>query len=277
MRQNPTGCGTFRPAQLDRDLAERELERRGWSPAAIALMVALQVLGVQTARGQNLPSPIELVQNNAIQPVATPQHLLQVTDEFGDALMGATVQFRAADSTYLGGTATDAEGYAVISSPEVAKVEISYIGYEQTSMSVVRGEGTQQILLLTSVTTLEEALVKAYKIDVWGCGDLGGTYGITESSRERKPKEVETASEASLVFPNPCRGDLHVRTARDGATPRLTNVYNLSGALVYSQMANESAPLQYVRLPPTLAASTYILEQTYEDGTTDASQFVLAR
>ena len=236
-------------------------------------MVALQLLGVQTARGQNTPSPKELVQNNAIQPIATPQHRLQVTDEFGDALAGATVIFRAADSTYLGGTATDAGGYATVPIIGVERVEVSYIGYKSILESLDSEDKPQSITLISVSETLETAVVSAYAIEIFGGYNSGMPYKQFQWGRI----DTLTTRPHAIVYPNPSRGNLHVRTQRPKTTPQLTNVYGLNGALVYSQLANTSATLQKLRLPYALAAGTYVLEVIYDDGTTDASQFVLAR
>ena len=80
-----------------------------------------------------------------------------VTDESGEALIGATVSVKGTDS----GTVTDADGSFTIAANDDDILVVSYIGYV-TREILIGNQQNLSIQLVSSATTLDDVVVVAY-------------------------------------------------------------------------------------------------------------------
>jgi TonB-linked SusC/RagA family outer membrane protein len=99
-----------------------------------------------TATDPGPPAPVDLI--------------LRVLDEAGNPLPGASVKVKGTKT----GTATDAEGYAILKGVENEKVtlEVSYIGYQTKEVKFPEGLRQFFVGLAVAVNVLDEEVVQAY-------------------------------------------------------------------------------------------------------------------
>ena len=298
LRTRPSGCGTFRADQLDRDLAKAELQRRGWHLAAISVLLALQLFSTQYVRGQvpvgaGAPpaSPASSVGTpSAAAPPAVTRVLrsadrrtLHVRDTTGAPVIGATVAVLDPAGQVLGGASTDTSGHATVTLPSNAhELEVSYVGFHTERLAATPGDATD--VILESLTHALEAVVITGSTRGNLRGGYMGTYGIIieggcgDGSRkvfgECVPVPAPEPPAPVTLFPNPSPG--HV-TLRLPTGAQLLNVYTAHGQLVLSRPADPSYPEATLRLPAAAPAGSYIVEVVGEDGLSSAHPWQVVR
>ncbi len=296
LRQNPSGCGSFRADQLDRnldtDLARAELTRRGYTFAAIALLLALQILGVQKANAQEYsraipPGQIEVqhaVSTDAktYSPTSEQMHSFQIVDQTGEPLAGATVAALATDGTILAGEYADESGsVTLLISDAVDRVQVSFVGY-RTEEFLLSSQLEPVLEMGTLETMLNEVVVTSYHSEA--TRDVLGGYSITsceygygEVVDSTASGSLDFESEVALewaVFPNPSTG---LSTLRLPTMNALVNVYSVTGQLVLSLAPDAFATQVELELPARLPSGTYVVEVVGSNGFAEAVKWVVMR
>ncbi len=284
LRQNPKGCGSFRTDQLERPLLKDELIKRGYSLAAIAMLLALQVcsLGLfaqdttyktDITLKTNLLTPINsnaIVMNPIIES-------LQIIDDKGYPLSQATVAILNASNEIIGGEVTDSAGYVILKlEPGATRIRISYIGYQHVEM-LTKEIGDELIELYPLSSNLATATITAEEMDPMSVveGMFGGSIAKVAESL---PDETPALSKPKLnIYPNPSAGQSTLKSdlLTDG---RLINIYAATGQLVQSTPVHlHSADQIQLDLPTRFESGTYIIELVLASGFTEATKWVVVR
>ena len=284
LRQNPTGCGSFRKDQLDRPLVENELVRRGYSLAAIALLLALQLCALEVS-GQTLSPNDHISITSAVSSTsgtgnntALTIRECKVIDQEGYPLPYATIAVLNKDSMIIGGEVTDSIGSAIMKlSVEAASVRVSYIGYQH---QVIRLEELQEglIELVPLSNQLPQATITALRGNTWrgGFSSSSITWITTKNEVWNNDSPANLASKLNL-FPNPSKGQstLQSELLKEAI---LINVYSSVGQLVLSiPIVDGSKNSVTLRLGNHLTSGNYIVELVLKNGSTEVVQWLVAR
>ncbi|MFK8057612.1 MAG: T9SS type A sorting domain-containing protein [Saprospiraceae bacterium] len=286
LRQNPTGCGTFRRDQLNRPLIENELVRRGYSLAAIALLLAMQLCALEVS-GQTISPNAHIEITSAIATSGKSQanqlkdltiRELNVIDNEGYPLSYATVAILNDDFKIIGGEATDSAGSVFLKlTDQAASIRVSYIGYQHQEISIESLEDNL-IELLPLSSQLAEVEIIAFR----GSNSKGG-YSSTGISYINTKKEVwnhdfpADPNTKLTLFPNPSTGQSTLKSEllKEGI---LVNVYSSIGQLVMSvPLVDKRTSSIQLQLSNQLPSGNYIVELVLKTGSTEVVKWMVAR
>ncbi len=264
LRAQPLGCGSFRADQLDRNLAETELRDRGWSLAAISVLLALQLfsadyLGAQTPTTR-APMEVSVAPKEGEVPFGKTQ--VTVFDELGEPLGGANVRVLDIGGALLGGTATDTCGRVTVDLPSGAHaIEVTYIGLQTATLEAIPSQ-VCEVAMESVASTLAEVVVVAYGRG----GDWAGGYSVGVTTVAREETLMLQSPEARGVYPNPSPGQTTVPLHRPGRRAQLVNIYTAQGRLLSSKPVDPEQSNASISLPPGSPAGSYLVEVLYTDG-----------
>lgn len=157
LRRGQLGCGRFRPDQLEQTYILSPADRN-WRRAASLLFPLL--LGGTSLAGQTVAPPPGIVVEQNIKQVDTKpsgepssQITIQgrVTDESGEALIGATVMIKGSRL----GTVTDIDGTYSIVGPRKGTIIVSYLGYSNVEQAISSDIPQNEVVLQLDISILE--------------------------------------------------------------------------------------------------------------------------
>lgn len=286
LRQNPTGCGSFRENQLNRPLIENELVRRGYSFAAIAMLLAFQLcaLGVFAQNSfskDQFSSPVSLIK--PINLSSSTYHMnptlqsLQIINDAGYPLSHATIAILNDGNEIIGGEATDSSGYVVLKLDAKAKsIRVSYIGYQHVELPTAALK--DEVIELSPLSSnLPTATVSARKVESHSTTE--GMFGFSQNDKVSSTNEQLNIPKPGLnLYPNPSPGysTLESELLKDGL---LVNVYSSVGNLVLSlPVANNDDSSSFaLHLDDKLPSGTYIVELLLKTGSTEVTKWMVVR
>ena len=270
-------CGRFRPDQLGRPLlAEpaRASRWRGWMTAASILLSGS--IAAQLAE----PPAYEINTLAPVRAAGVPTKLSGiVTNDDGEGLIGAYV-IVTNDEQFYRATVTDLDGNFIIEQvPPNAKIAISFIGYETTTIDLaekeVPAETHLDVVLANAVYTTEEIVVVGYGIT--GKRTVGGAVSAiaTEYRYELPaPEPVFNYLEQAKVYPNPFTEVLFLDFETEYPGQLTAELTGPNGRLIkrwYEQdfTAGKNHFQLRLREAGTLISGHYFLQLTDGDGRTE--------
>jgi len=284
LRQNHTGCGSFRKNQLDRPLIENELVRRGYSLAAIALLFAIQLCSLEIS-GQSTNSNTHVGITSIISTKLNKDLIddhkdlsfreISVIDDQGYPLSYATIAVINLDSVIIDGEVTDSTGTSLLKLNDQANsIRVSYIGYQHKEIRIEELE--DNVIELRSLSSqLPEVMVTSDKVDV--TRTVAGMFGYSFQGEEDRNKDIPDESKAIdlKLFPNPSSGycTLESKLLKEAL---LINVYTSVGQLVLSiPVAHKVKTTIPIQLISPYTSGTYIVELILNNNSTEVVKWVV--